>query len=100
MQALGDLFKAETKAVRKGLPGSERALVIQDMADLAGVPFTAMMRKTFHLPGGEATTRLLKSMYEEAMMEDDRDGGKWRRIKLWQLVRRSDPARDDKGQRP
>jgi hypothetical protein len=75
--------------VKKKGPKSKRALVIQDMADLVQMPFPTVMRKTFHIPGGEVGTKLLKSIYEEAMMEDDKDGGKWRRIKLWQLIKKT-----------
>lgn len=90
LQANGQLSSLTIHAPpKKKAPTSLRALVIQDMADLAEMPFLALQRKTFHIPGGEQGTRLLKSIYDEAMMEDERDGGKWRRIKLWQLIKKT-----------
>jgi len=92
MLQIQELFKDMAAAPpKKRGPNSERALVIQDMADLLGVPFLAVQRKTFHLPGGERTTKLMRSMLEEAMMEDRQE---FRRIRLWTLIKRSNPARD------
>jgi hypothetical protein len=89
MKGLQEIMQVSVAPPKKKLPTSERALIIQDMADLAEVPFIAMQRKTFHIPGGDQGTRLLKSILEEAQMVDDNDGGKWQKIKLWSLIKKT-----------
>lgn len=85
-QADGKLKPFEIKLEKKVKgPSSERAYWIQQMADLAGVSFTGVLRKTFHFPKGTIGTKMLKSIYEEATMQE----GEWQRIRMWSLIKKT-----------
>lgn len=80
-------FKAKSRG-----PTSKRGVILEQIAELLEMDlkkqYWSLAGKVNHLQG-ERGTNLLKSIYEEAMMEDDKDGGKWRRIKFWQLLKKT-----------